>query len=151
MEFSALCLTAYGQSPLQVWSSGKVLLKILPTSTNKPMHTCTWMMIICSKYWLFQVSTFIHQTSLRELTTLGIKNAETLAVPSVRNDVSIHKTSNFFRLLAFRMCENYIRNTFLDVHYLFIQCARLFCKASTPPLLFYPFYLCFELLWSKLS
>lgn len=28
------------------------------------------------------------QTSLRELTTLGIKNAENLAIPSVRNDVS---------------------------------------------------------------
>lgn len=27
------------------------------------------------------------QTSLRELTTLGIKNAENLAIPSVRNDV----------------------------------------------------------------
>jgi hypothetical protein len=30
---------------------------------------------------------FIVQTSLRELTTLGIKNAENLAIPSVRNDV----------------------------------------------------------------
>lgn len=33
----------------------------------------------------------MHQTSLRELTTLGIKNAENLAIPSVRNDVSIYK------------------------------------------------------------
>lgn len=31
---------------------------------------------------------FLYQTSLRELTTLGIKNAESLAIPSVRNDVS---------------------------------------------------------------
>jgi hypothetical protein len=30
---------------------------------------------------------FIVQTSLRELTTLGIKNAENLSIPSVRNDV----------------------------------------------------------------
>jgi hypothetical protein len=30
----------------------------------------------------------LEQTSLRELTTLGIKNAENLAIPSVRNDVS---------------------------------------------------------------
>lgn len=30
------------------------------------------------------------QTSLRELTTLGIKNAENLAIPSVRNDVSVN-------------------------------------------------------------
>ena len=31
----------------------------------------------------------LEQTSLRELTTLGIKNAENLAIPSVRNDVSV--------------------------------------------------------------
>jgi hypothetical protein len=30
------------------------------------------------------------QTSLRELTSLGIKNAENLAIPSVRNDVSVN-------------------------------------------------------------
>ena len=35
----------------------------------------------------------MRQTSLRELTTLGIKNAENLAIPSVRNDVSFQ---NFF-------------------------------------------------------
>jgi hypothetical protein len=34
----------------------------------------------------------MHQTSLRELTTLGMKNAENLAIPSVRNDVSTYNT-----------------------------------------------------------
>lgn len=34
----------------------------------------------------------MHQTSLRELTTLGMKNAENLAIPSVRNDVSTYHT-----------------------------------------------------------
>ena len=37
------------------------------------------------------------QTSLRELTTLGIKNAENLAIPSVRNDVSIICEANLCR------------------------------------------------------
>lgn len=31
---------------------------------------------------------FLYQTSLRELTTPAIKNADTLAIPSVSNDVS---------------------------------------------------------------
>ncbi|ONI02018.1 hypothetical protein PRUPE_6G173100 [Prunus persica] len=46
----------------------------------------------------------MHQTSLRELTTLGIKNAETLAVPSVRNDAAflftVVGTTGFLGLLA---------------------------------------------------
>ncbi|CAL5361184.1 unnamed protein product [Camellia sinensis] len=44
------------------------------------------------------------QTSLRELTTLGIKNAENLAIPSVRNDASflftVVGTTGFFGVLA---------------------------------------------------
>lgn len=43
---------------------------------------------------------FLFQTSLRELTTLGIKNAETLAIPSVRNDVS----SSLFFLVRLGLC-----------------------------------------------
>lgn len=46
------------------------------------MWPCVW--IICS----FE-SNFVNQTTLRELTLLGIKNAENLAIPSVRNDVSL--------------------------------------------------------------
>ncbi|XP_024023649.1 uncharacterized protein LOC21402974 isoform X2 [Morus notabilis] len=60
MEFSAICVTSYGQSPLQ--------------------------------------------TSLRELTTLGIKNAENLAIPSVRNDAAflftVVGTTGFLGVLA---------------------------------------------------
>lgn len=41
---------------------------------------------------LMRLCFFLYQTSLRELTNLGIKNAENLAIPSVRNDVS----SSFF-------------------------------------------------------
>lgn len=37
---------------------------------------------------LMRLCFFWYQTSLRELTNLGIKNAENLAIPSVRNDVS---------------------------------------------------------------
>ncbi|XP_048612250.1 uncharacterized protein LOC106375913 isoform X2 [Brassica napus] len=43
-------------------------------------------------------------TSLRELTTLGIKNAETLAIPSVRNDAAflftVVGTTGFIAVLA---------------------------------------------------
>lgn len=40
------------------------------------------------------------QTSLRELTTLGIKNAENLAIPSVRNDVRfLHSTTRIIKNL----------------------------------------------------
>lgn len=41
--------------------------------------------LIDSNWW----ACILKQTSLRELTTLGIKNAENLAIPSVRNDVSV--------------------------------------------------------------
>ncbi|CAI0428792.1 unnamed protein product [Linum tenue] len=44
------------------------------------------------------------QTSLRELTTLGIKNAENLAIPSVRNDaaflITVVGTTSFLGVLA---------------------------------------------------
>lgn len=43
----------------------------------------------------------VWQTSLRELTTLGIKNAENLAIPSVRNDVSIEATTLFVKRYIF--------------------------------------------------
>lgn len=48
------------------------------------------ILVVCNMYtsWFY-----IHQTTLRELTTLGIKNAENLAIPSVRNDVSSSLTS----------------------------------------------------------
>lgn len=39
----------------------------------------------CSFFFFYE----LWQTSLRELTTLGIKNAENLAIPSVRNDVRL--------------------------------------------------------------
>ncbi|XP_044470275.1 uncharacterized protein LOC123199367 isoform X2 [Mangifera indica] len=61
MEFSAVCLTPYGQSQLE-------------------------------------------RTSLRELTSLGIKNAENLAIPSIRNDAAflftVVGTTGFLGLLA---------------------------------------------------
>ncbi|RYR18881.1 hypothetical protein Ahy_B03g063492 isoform A [Arachis hypogaea] len=41
-----------------------------------------------AKKWSSQPYVSRRTTSLRELTTLGIKNAENLAIPSVRNDVS---------------------------------------------------------------
>ncbi|KAL5992215.1 hypothetical protein ACLOJK_013130 [Asimina triloba] len=46
----------------------------------------------------------LSQTSLRELTTLGIKNAENLAIPSVRNDAAflftVVGTTGFLAVLA---------------------------------------------------
>lgn len=151
MEFSAICLSAYGQSPLQVWSSGKVLPKKLATSTIPCIHALEWSSSVAmcwifiktilsfGRYigWLFQVSTFTHQTSLRELTTLGIKNAETLAVPSVRNDVSTKSTGNLFRLLAYRMSKNHLWRIcwmFRSFPYSFLCLVSLetvFCKATT--------------------
>jgi hypothetical protein len=50
----------------------------------------------------------MHQTSLRELTTLGLKNAENLAIPSVRNDVSIYRTHTLIAFVA--LGEHYIYN-----------------------------------------
>jgi hypothetical protein len=41
-----------------------------------------------AKKWSSQPYLSRRTTSLRELTTLGIKNAETLAIPSVRNDAA---------------------------------------------------------------
>ncbi|KAL6219997.1 hypothetical protein ACLB2K_007755 [Fragaria x ananassa] len=57
-----------------------------------------------AKKWSSQPYVSRRTTSLRELTTLGIKNAETLAVPSVRNDAAflftVVGTTGFIGLLA---------------------------------------------------
>ena len=65
----------------------------------KTMHTC--ISVRCFEFFIISyfarlnsltILKFMHQTSLRELTTLGMKNAENLAIPSVRNDVSTFNT-----------------------------------------------------------
>ncbi|KAG2575105.1 uncharacterized protein LOC120641932 isoform X2 [Panicum virgatum] len=52
----------------------------------------------------FPVQFCKHHTSLRELTTLGIKNAENLAIPSVRNDAAflftVVGTTGFLAVIA---------------------------------------------------
>ncbi|KAM5577458.1 hypothetical protein ABKV19_008018 [Rosa sericea] len=57
-----------------------------------------------AKKWSSQPYVSRRTTSLRELTSLGIKNAETLAVPSVRNDAAflftVVGTTGFIGLLA---------------------------------------------------
>ncbi|WRX10993.1 hypothetical protein QQP08_003480 [Theobroma cacao] len=61
-----------------------------------------------AKKWCSQPYVSRRTTSLRELTSLGIKNAETLAIPSVRNDVIVQAaflftvvgTTGFLGLLA---------------------------------------------------
>ncbi|XP_004304856.1 PREDICTED: uncharacterized protein LOC101297070 [Fragaria vesca subsp. vesca] len=57
-----------------------------------------------AKKWSSQPYVSRRTTSIRELTTLGIKNAETLAVPSVRNDAAflftVVGTTGFIGLLA---------------------------------------------------
>ncbi|BFG35297.1 hypothetical protein CerSpe_215710 [Prunus speciosa] len=57
-----------------------------------------------AKKWSSQPYVSRRTTSLRELTTLGIKNAETLAIPSVRNDAAflftVVGTTGFLGLLA---------------------------------------------------
>ncbi|KAL6276995.1 hypothetical protein ACE6H2_020596 [Prunus campanulata] len=57
-----------------------------------------------AKKWSSQPYVSRRTTSLRELTTLGIKNAETLAVPSIRNDAAflftVVGTTGFLGLLA---------------------------------------------------
>lgn len=59
--------------------------------------SCSWQLFHFSCFFLFlfclqwdDIPFQFHdwQTSLTELATLGIKNAENLAIPSVRNDVS---------------------------------------------------------------
>ncbi|KAJ6305378.1 hypothetical protein OIU78_020838 [Salix suchowensis] len=49
------------------------------------LNTVPFLYFTCSWNKFFDWSTLC-QTSLRELTSLGIKNAENLAIPSVRND-----------------------------------------------------------------
>ncbi|CAH8349091.1 unnamed protein product [Eruca vesicaria subsp. sativa] len=57
-----------------------------------------------AKKWSSQPYMSRRTTSLRELTTLGIKNAETLAIPSVRNDAAflftVVGTTGFIAVLA---------------------------------------------------
>ncbi|XP_057970754.1 uncharacterized protein LOC131159685 [Malania oleifera] len=57
-----------------------------------------------SKKWSSQPYVSRRTTSLRELTTLGIKNAENLAIPSVRNDAAflftVVGTTGFLGVLA---------------------------------------------------
>ncbi|GMP32786.1 hypothetical protein CsSME_00006387 [Camellia sinensis var. sinensis] len=54
--------------------------------------------------WSSQPYVSCRMTSLRELTTLGIKNAENLAIPSVRNDAAflftVVRTTGFLGVLA---------------------------------------------------
>ncbi|OQU82421.1 hypothetical protein SORBI_3006G235350 [Sorghum bicolor] len=57
-----------------------------------------------AKRWSSQPYVSRRTTSLRELTTLGIKNAENLAIPSVRNDAAflftVVGTTGFLAVLA---------------------------------------------------
>ncbi|CAN6229749.1 unnamed protein product [Urochloa humidicola] len=57
-----------------------------------------------AKQWSSQPYVSRRTTSLRELTTLGIKNAENLAIPSVRNDAAflftVVGTTGFLAVLA---------------------------------------------------
>ncbi|KAF3440462.1 hypothetical protein FNV43_RR18746 [Rhamnella rubrinervis] len=57
-----------------------------------------------AKQWSSQPYVSRRTTSLRELTTLGIKNAENLAIPSVRNDAAflftVVGTTGFLGLIA---------------------------------------------------
>ncbi|BAT73334.1 hypothetical protein LR48_Vigan01g021100 [Vigna angularis] len=57
-----------------------------------------------AKKWSSQPYVSRRTTSLRELTNLGIKNAENLAIPSVRNDAAflftVVGTTGFFAVLA---------------------------------------------------
>ncbi|KAM0871806.1 hypothetical protein ACQ4PT_039141 [Festuca glaucescens] len=57
-----------------------------------------------AKRWSSQPYMSRRTTSLRELTTLGIKNAENLAIPSVRNDaaflVTVVGTTSFLAVIA---------------------------------------------------
>ncbi|VVB02470.1 unnamed protein product [Arabis nemorensis] len=57
-----------------------------------------------AKKWSSQPYLSRRTTSLRELTTLGIKNAETLAIPSVRNDAAflftVVGTTGFLAVIA---------------------------------------------------
>ncbi|GLT66524.1 hypothetical protein SLA2020_388840 [Shorea laevis] len=57
-----------------------------------------------AKRWSSQPYVSCRRTSLRELTTLGMKNAENLAIPSVRNDAAflftVVGTTGFLGVLA---------------------------------------------------
>ncbi|KAI8019091.1 hypothetical protein LOK49_LG04G01608 [Camellia lanceoleosa] len=75
------------------------------------MYHVVWSVSITSvKFWESATQTLATSTnlcintSLRELTTLGIKNAENLAIPSVRNDAAflftVVGTTSFLGVLA---------------------------------------------------
>lgn len=95
MELSAICITSYGQStiPVKFWAStAQTLDTFMMTCIHSLSHTQIYIFVdflptlVCLDDYCDAVMAWM-QTSLRELTTLGIKNAENLAIPSVRNDV----------------------------------------------------------------
>ena len=71
------------------WSSQPYVSR---RTVSLQIHKCFQCSFICN---LIHPSIFVYQTSLRELTSLGIKNAENLAIPSVRNDVSFSEVLYF--------------------------------------------------------
>lgn len=78
--------------------------------SNKEIHVSAVLHVSCqmlsnflkllSMLSVLMLPNFVHQTSIRELTTLGIKNAENLAIPSVRNDVSFQNCFLFFTFVV---------------------------------------------------
>jgi hypothetical protein len=88
------------------------------------------------------------QTSLRELTTLGIKNAENLAIPSVRNDVS----HNTLMVTLVGICESStsdviarsslhyseIRMRSCEFHFVLQLCRQRFWSRSSEPPVSWP-------------
>lgn len=93
-----------------------VVLKTLATSTKPCIHVYEQHISVhCFEFFIISyfarlnsltILKFMHQTSLRELTTLGMKNAENLAIPSVRNDVSTYNT----RILVVSIAIPSVRN-----------------------------------------
>lgn len=79
----------------------------------------------------------MRQTSLRELTTLGIKNAENLAIPSVRNDVSFQNFFLYFCSIKWNYTWHmtFLRIKFFQVQHItqifVVQAAFLFTVVGT--------------------
>ncbi|XP_019068846.1 uncharacterized protein [Solanum lycopersicum] len=78
--------------------SGKLSFKIRASAASSSSPSSTGVVDLST------LRTAISKTSLRELTTLGIKNAENLAIPSVRNDAAflftVVGTTGFLGVLA---------------------------------------------------
>lgn len=134
---------------MKFWESATQ--KLIYRNTHTHTRTFTRILCICScsalgayscvlpgKFTIDCLMVICAQTSLRELTTLGIKNAENLAIPSVRNDVSTFDTIQFYfsnpdrsNFISCQTAKNVLYKCIKLWHELYIYPIRSIAKSSS--------------------